>query len=154
MVGQALIEHAVMTLDFLEVTVFCVGQVFRGVVQEVHRLTREWRQAGGDEHQPRQQLGLAGNGGRQEALMFLREVQQDRLGVEHGGVAIDQRWHFGVRVDRQEGWLVLLALEGVDADQFVRRLQFFEQQGDFHRVWRRVEKEFHGVGLSQWLVRN
>ncbi|MNQ81147.1 hypothetical protein D3C85_961540 [compost metagenome] len=81
--------------------------------------------------------------------MFLRQVQQDRLGIEDRGVAIDQRRDLGVRVDRQEGWQVLFTFEGVDADQLVRRLQFFKQQGDFHRVRRRVEKEFHDVGLSR-----
>lgn len=81
--------------------------------------------------------------------MLLRQVQQDGLGVENRRVAIDQGRNLGVRVDREEGWQVLLALEGVNADQLIGRLQFFEQQGDFHRVRRRMEKEFHGVGLSR-----
>ena len=85
--------------------------------------------------------------------MFVCQVQQDRLRVEYRGVAIDQGRHLGVRVDRQESRKVLFALEGIDADQFIRRLQFFEQQGDFHRIRRRVEKEFHGVSLSRlWVV--
>lgn len=45
MIGEALVEDAVVTFDFLEVTVFRVGQVFRGVVQEVHGLAGEGREA-------------------------------------------------------------------------------------------------------------
>ena len=56
----------------------------------------------------------AGVFSRQEPAGLLGEVEQDGVAVEHGGVAVDDRRHLAVRVDRQERRRVLLALAGVD----------------------------------------
>ena len=54
--GQMLVQDPIMPLDLAPVAVHGVGQLFRRRVLEMHRLTGERTDAGGDEEQPRQEI--------------------------------------------------------------------------------------------------
>ena len=68
--------------------------------------------------QPRQAFGARAGLGRQERAELLREIQQDRAGLEHPdrlrAAAVQQRRDLGVRVDRDEAAAELLAVADLD----------------------------------------
>src|SRR5207237_1220996 len=90
----------------------------------------------------------------------LGEIEQDRVAVEHRGVAVDDRRHLGVGIDRQEPGLVLLALARVDRHDLVGQRHLFETERDLGRVGREVEIELDhdallfrlGAGRRAWLA--
>ena len=143
LLGQARVENGVMALRLVHVAIDGVFDFFRRVIAEMHRLAGERPDAGGDEHQPRQQFAARLVAvGRQEFSGLLGEIKQDRVRVEHGGVAVDDRRHLGVRIDRQIFRLVLLAFAGVDRDRLVGQPGFLEHERDLHRIGRAAIVEF------------
>ena len=136
-----------MTLRLEGVAVDGVFLGLRREVAEMHRLARIGPDAGGDEHQPRQQLAaLLVRLGRQELAGLLGEIEQDRVAVEDGRVAVDDRRHLGVGIDRQELRRVLLALAGVDRHQLVGQRHLLQAERDLGRVRREVVVELdHGL---------
>jgi hypothetical protein len=84
-----------------------------------------------------------------QRLLALGQVQQNRVAVENGGLAIAQRGHFGVGVDGQELRRKLFAFACVHGHGFKGEAQLFEHQGDLHGVGGGVEEKFqHGVFLA------
>ncbi len=70
----------------------------------------------------------------------------DRVGVEHEHAVIVDRRHLSVRIDFEEFRLELIALAGVDRDQFVRQAELFRQR-DLVGVRRAIEIKFQHRGL-------
>src|SRR5271170_5792219 len=79
---------------------------------------------------------------REELASFLREVEKDRVAVEHGRVTVDDRRSLRVGIDRQESRRELLPLPGVDRYQLIIKTRFLKEQGDLRRVGRGVIIEF------------
>jgi hypothetical protein len=127
----------------LQVAVDDVGQLLGGEMAEVDRLARIGADAGGDEHQPGQQLAAQlGCVLRQELPGLLGQIEQDRVAVEDGDLAVDDRRGLAVGVEGEERRLVLLAPVGVHRHQLVGKAGFFQEQGDFRGIGRRVVMEF------------
>ena len=103
-------------------------------VPEVDALAGVGADAGGDEHEPGQQITPRRRRVGQEAPGLLGEVQQDGVAVEHGRVAVHDDGHFVVRVEGGELGGELLALAGVHGDGFVGQAGFLQEQGDLHGV--------------------
>ena len=161
-IRQVRVEDLPVPPGFEVVAVDGIGDRLGRVVLEVHALAAEGPDARGDEHQPRQHRPAVLRR-RQELAGLLRQVQQDRVAVEHGRRAVHDHRHLGVRVQRRERRQVLLALARVDRDGLVGQGGLFEEERDLHRVGGEgvVELE-HGGGLSggwcqgivaRWLVR-
>ncbi len=126
-----------MALRLERVAVDGVFVLLRRVVAEVHRLTRVRTDAGRHEEHPRQQFAARLVGfGRNEFAGLLAEIKQDRAGVEHDRIAIDDHRNLGVRVDGKEVRLVLVALAGIDGDRLVGEPGFFQKERDLRRVRR------------------
>jgi len=107
----------------------------RCVVLEMHCLAAEGADATGDEHQPGIHLAACRGRVRREKLArLLREIQQDRIAVEHHGLAIYDHRDLGIGVEGLECGIVLLALAGVDRQHFVLESGLFEEKGNLHRV--------------------
>ena len=85
---------------------------------------------------------LAGVFAGQKLAGLLGEIEQDRVGVEHEHAIIVDRRHLAVRIDLEEFRLELVALAGVDRNQFAGKSGLFQEQRDLVRVWRTVEIEF------------
>ena len=94
---QALVQHRVMSRHFPGVPVDRIGDRLGRVVHEVNCLAREWRQAGRHQLQPGQHSGVFGTIFRREGTMFVGQIQQDRMGVEDGSIAVDDGRDLGVR---------------------------------------------------------
>jgi len=112
-----------------------VGDLLRRVVLEVHVLAGEGPDAGGDEHQPRQHRPALRRGvRRQELAGLLGEVEHDGVAVEHHHVAIHDRGHLGVGIDREVLGLVLRALARIYGNRLVGEPHLLEAQRHLHRV--------------------
>src|SRR6185295_6383502 len=128
--GQAGIENTVVALDFEAVAVGGIGQLLGSEVPEVHGLAREGPDPGGDEHQPGQQFATRlWRIARQKLTGLFGEIEQDRVAVEYGDVAIDDGWYLAVRIDGEEGGLELVAFARVDRDRLVGETRLLEEQG-------------------------
>ena len=131
-----------MALGFVQVPVDRVGHLLGREMAEVHGLPRIGPDAGGNEHQPGQQLAAQlGRALGQELAGLLGEVEQDGVAVEHDGVAVDDGRRLAVRIDGKKRGLVLLALARVDRDQLVIEAGLLQEQTDFRGVGRGVVVE-------------
>jgi hypothetical protein len=109
------------------VTVDGVRQFFRCVIAEMHRLAGIWTNARCNKHQPRQQLApRLRSVFRQKHACLLGEIEQDRVAVEHNGIAINDGGYLRIRIYREILRPVLIALSGIYRDWFVRKPTFFE----------------------------
>src|SRR5579884_2090402 len=135
-----------MALPLEGVAIYGVGQLLGRVIAEVHRLAEIRADARRHKEHPGQQFAarLVGSG-RQKLSGLFGEIKQDRARIEYDRVAVDDRRHFGVWIDRQKLRLVLIALAGVDRDRLVWQAGLFEEQRNLGRVRRTAVVEFeHG----------
>src|ERR1700729_2520587 len=115
MLGEPRVENAEMALRFESIAVKRVLDLFGRGVTEMHRLPGIGSNAGGNEHQPRQKLAAHLFAlRRQELAGLLGEIEQDRVGVEHGDVTVNDRRYLRVGIDRKKFRSVLIALAGID----------------------------------------
>jgi hypothetical protein len=150
-VGQLSIHHVEMPLDFANITIGGVGAVGMDA-REVVGLSCVRADAGGGEHEPGQDMGAVCRCAKKFSRL-LREVKQNGVGIEEGDGAVRDGWDLAVRVDRTVGRAMLLALEHVDADDFIGQAGFLEHEGDFRGVRCVVIIELdHGKLLRSWLV--
>ena len=86
-------------------------------------------------------LALGGAGGRKEAPGLVRQVVQDRPGLEQAQgcfkAVVDNRRNPSICTDALEAFLLLRAFADVDRNQAVLRLQLFQQDADFQAIARR-----------------
>ena len=95
-----------------------------------------------NEHQPREKLATRlGRVLRPELAGLLGEVEQDRVAVEAGGIAVDDGRRLAVGIGGQQRRLVLLALAGVDGHQLIRRARLLQEQRHLRGVGRRMVVE-------------
>jgi len=131
-----------VALRLEDVAVDRVLDLLGRVVLEVYGLTAIGADARGDKHQPRKQLAaIGGRVGRKKLAGLIGEIEQDRVRIEHLGVAVDDRRHFRVGIDRNEFRAELLALARVDRNRLVFEPGLFEKQRHFRRVRRAREVE-------------
>jgi hypothetical protein len=105
--------------------------------------------------QPVERLGALVQIGRQERAEFLREIEQDRSGLEHatrfGTAPIHQSRYLRVRVHFYEATAELLALADVDQPGIVLGAavaeceQLLQHHGYFHAVGRPTRIELQGM---------
>src|SRR5579872_2602778 len=86
--------------------------------------------------------------GRHELAGLFAEIEQDRIAVENEGALIVDRRHLAVWIDLEKFRLELVALAGVDRNEFAGQAGLFQEQRDLVRVWRTVEIEFEHSELS------
>ncbi len=92
----------------------------------MHRLTAIGADTGGDEHEPGKHLRTVLVGLLDKKFSgFLRQVEQDSGRVEKLDATVGERGRFGIRVDRYEGRLKLLAFARVDWHDLVIEPSFF-----------------------------
>jgi hypothetical protein len=104
--------------------------------------------------QPVQRFGALVGIGRQEGAEFLREIEQDRSGLEHaarlGTAAIHESRYLRVRVDIHKAAAELLALADVDQPGIVLGAavaeckQLLQHHGHLHAVGRSTRIELQG----------
>ena len=138
-----------MALRLEGIAIDRVFVLLRRIHAKVHRLAGIRTDAGGDEHQPRKQLAAQLVAlRRHEFAGLLAEVKQDRVAVEHGHVAVDNRRHLGIRIDRQKFRLVLLAFAGVDRNGLIGESGFFQKERHLGRVGRAAKVELQHLHTS------
>jgi hypothetical protein len=90
--------------------------------------------------EPRHHLGASGRVLAEELARSLREVLEDRTGLEEDdalsllALAVDERRDLPVGIDREEGRRLLLLLGEVDDVHLVRKPQLGKQDGDLLSV--------------------
>lgn len=136
----------------MRLEIIAIERVFLGFgrrIAEVDRLPGKRADTAGNEHQPREQVAARGAVcfQRDEALLAVGQVEQDRIAVEHTHVAVNYGRHFCVRVHLQVFRRKLLALARVDRHGLIGQAQFLEEKGNLHRVGGGVVIELqHGDG--------
>ena len=112
MLGQFAVEHIKLALGLHREAVDRVFDLERGIVIEVPEAAAEIRGGALQPEQPVERLGPRGVIARQELPELLREVEQDRAGLEHPHVLVGviERRNLGVRVDIHEAATELVAV--------------------------------------------
>ena len=92
-----------MPAGFKHIALDGVRQLLRRMVTEVNALARIRADTGRNEHQPRQQIALI-RSPRHELASLAAEIEQDGVGIENHGFAINKCRGFGIRIEGGVGW--------------------------------------------------
>src|ERR1700683_1346857 len=144
------VEYAIVASGLEQVALDGVVNALRRMMLEVHCLTRVGTDAGGDEHQPREQFAARfGRIVRHELAGFLSQVQQDGGAVEYANLAIHNDRYLGIRIKCEKLGLELIPSASIDGNQLVRQPRFLEEQCDLGRIGRRAKVKLdHCLQLS------
>jgi hypothetical protein len=149
--GEPGIDDAEVALRLEGITVDRVFVLLGRIGAKMHQLAGIRANAGSNEHQPRQQFAARLVAlRRQEFAGLVGEVEQDRIAVEHGHVAVDDRRDLGIRIDGQKFRLVLIASARVDRNRLVGETRFLQEERHFGRIRRAAKVELQHLDLASF----
>ena len=159
---QPLVEHVELALHLHREPVDGVFHLVGRVGVEVAETAAEIGRRAHLPEQPRQAFRAFRRVLGQEGAVLLREIEQDRAGLEDAGGfgqgMVDQRRNLRVGIDRDEPGAELVALADVDDIRVVfragvpRRQQLLQHHGDLHAVGRRQRVKLKRVLAARQLL--
>jgi DNA-binding Lrp family transcriptional regulator len=156
-IREPLVEDCIEAVCFLDVAFDRVGYFFGRVLAEMVVLARHWAEPAHMPEQPLQNLDATAEVSRNELRRLLREVEQDRAGLEDADrrtrlsrIVIDDGGNAVVWRKAQKVRLELVAGTDVHRHDLVRKPGFLEKDRDLVAVGRRPVVQVDHGSAPMW----